>query len=98
MSLVAAGLDVGRKNDRSVLSILDDWRLVWVWKGDQVPFPRQVATIGSELVDWRAVIACVDAAGMGAPVVDYLLSAQHPIVPVNISTGRLRVAPDNAIS
>jgi hypothetical protein len=82
--LRAAGIDVGRRVDRTAMAVLDDLRLVDVLVLSGVPFARQYQLLGDRLRHHGPHAVAVDSTGMGGPVAEQLEGQGWPVVPVSI--------------
>src|SRR4051812_16366603 len=97
MMSFAAGLDVGRKRDRSVLTFFDGPELHHIVKFENTPFEEQADTIAYAVSVNKSVVY-VDNGGMGVAMVDLLRSRGVQVVPVDITSGRLIIRPSGGIS
>jgi hypothetical protein len=95
--MFTAGLDVGRKRDRSVLTFLDGPELHHIVKLENTPFEEQ-ADIIAYAVGVNKSVVYVDNGGMGVAMVDLLRSRGARVVPVDITSGGLTIRPSGGIS
>jgi hypothetical protein len=83
-----AGLDVGRKVDRTALLVLDELRLVDCLLLEKMNFPRQLVALGDRLRRHSPLQrVAVDATGVGLPVADVLAYHGFPVLAVHIGSG-----------
>lgn len=92
-----AGVDVGRKHDRSVLTFLEGATLRNIAKFDNMPFEEQADIIAYALGANKAA-CCVDNGGMGVAMVDLLRSRGANIIPVDIVSGGLSIRAEGGLS
>jgi hypothetical protein len=93
-----AGLDVGRRRDRSVLTFLEGPVLSHIWVGQDLSLVDQSDTVGYAASVRHATVYC-DNTGLGVGMVDLLRVKRVLVVPVNITGGGgpLR-GPDGSVS
>jgi hypothetical protein len=92
-----AGLDVGRKRDRSVLTFLDGPELHHIVKFEGMPFEEQADIVAYAAGVNRAAVY-VDNTGLGVGMVDLLRSRGVRVVPVDINSGRFTIRPNGGVS
>jgi hypothetical protein len=99
--MIYAGLDVGRRRDATVLSVLHGTELVELWKAVNCPMPPVIKEIHAKLIYHDVDYLCVDASGLGLPVWDYLMAGntgKTEIIPVNFSSHSVKIGDDASIS
>jgi hypothetical protein len=86
--VITAGLDVGRRHDRTALLVLDGLRLVDCLMLADMPLPAQCRAVGDRLRSCRHLrMVAVDATGLGQGAADQLAADGWPVLPVTIGAG-----------
>ena len=86
------GIDWGRKEDYTVVSIIDvnTRTQVYMERMSKVDFPKQISFLKGLFEDWKPFLICAEENSMGIPVIDFMRKDGIKVKPVYMTNKKKR--------